>query len=118
MPMMGLCRLFFFSSRRRHTRCALVTGVQTCALPILVIEEMSAQCGVTGRIAVEGNMGAISTVMQYGTEAQKKRAAECVLSGDKPAICITEPDAGSTATEMTTRADRRGDRWVLNGKKH
>src|SRR3546814_2396018 len=27
---------FFFSSRRRHTRCALVTGVQTCALPILV----------------------------------------------------------------------------------
>src|SRR3546814_16122435 len=31
----GLC-FFFFSSRRRHTRCALVTGVQTCALPILV----------------------------------------------------------------------------------
>src|SRR3546814_12668581 len=28
--------MFFFSSRRRHTRCALVTGVQTCALPILV----------------------------------------------------------------------------------
>src|SRR3546814_5243629 len=28
------CRMFFFSSRRRHTRCALVTGVQTCALPI------------------------------------------------------------------------------------
>src|SRR3546814_14593405 len=30
----GLCVDFFFSSRRRHTRCALVTGVQTCALPI------------------------------------------------------------------------------------
>src|SRR3546814_16423808 len=29
---------FFFSSRRRHTRCALVTGVQTCALPICAIE--------------------------------------------------------------------------------
>src|SRR3546814_6484928 len=28
---------FFFSSRRRHTRCALVTGVQTCALPILFL---------------------------------------------------------------------------------
>src|SRR3546814_8437504 len=28
--------LFFFSSRRRHTRCALVTGVQTCALPISI----------------------------------------------------------------------------------
>src|SRR3546814_6667091 len=32
-----MCYLFFFSSRRRHTRCALVTGVQTCALPISVI---------------------------------------------------------------------------------
>src|SRR3546814_8364112 len=29
-----LCHFFFFSSRRRHTSCALVTGVQTCALPI------------------------------------------------------------------------------------
>src|SRR3546814_3619540 len=29
---------FFFSSRRRHTRCALVTGVQTCALPISFLE--------------------------------------------------------------------------------
>src|SRR3546814_5069967 len=36
-----LCYVFFFfSSRRRHTRCALVTGVQTCALPIFV--------GITG----------------------------------------------------------------------
>src|SRR3546814_6732631 len=32
----GLIILFFLSSRRRHTRCALVTGVQTCALPISV----------------------------------------------------------------------------------
>src|SRR3546814_10886541 len=30
--------MFFFSSGRRHTRCALVTGVQTCALPILEVE--------------------------------------------------------------------------------
>src|SRR3546814_18781583 len=30
----------FFSSRRRHTRCALVTGVQTCALPILLVEPL------------------------------------------------------------------------------
>src|SRR3546814_7321014 len=32
--MCSVCLFFFFSSRRRHTRCALVTGVQTCALPI------------------------------------------------------------------------------------
>src|SRR3546814_2384142 len=34
--------IFFFSSRRRHTRCALVTGVQTCALPISVLSGESA----------------------------------------------------------------------------
>src|SRR3546814_6846689 len=33
--------MFFFSSRRRHTRCALVTGVQTCALPICLIEKIA-----------------------------------------------------------------------------
>src|SRR3546814_1074114 len=33
---MIVLRFFFFSSRRRHTRCALVTGVQTCALPIYI----------------------------------------------------------------------------------
>src|SRR3546814_5214876 len=36
---MVLCYFFFFSSRRRHTRCALVTGVQTCALPICLGKE-------------------------------------------------------------------------------
>src|SRR3546814_2637119 len=35
VPQHHLTAYFFFSSRRRHTRCALVTGVQTCALPIL-----------------------------------------------------------------------------------
>jgi len=85
---------------------------------VLVVEEMAKVCGVTGRIAVECNMGAISAVMAYGTEQQKKLAADLVLHGDKPAICITEPGAGSSASLMTTRADRRGDEYVLNGTKH
>ncbi|HVY18262.1 MAG TPA: 3-sulfinopropanoyl-CoA desulfinase [Rhodopila sp.] len=85
---------------------------------VLVIEEMARSCTVTARIVVEANMGAISTVMAYGTEAQRRRAADLVLGGDKPAICITEPDAGSDASGMTTRADKRGNRWVINGRKH
>jgi 3-sulfinopropanoyl-CoA desulfinase len=85
---------------------------------VLVIEEMAKCCGITGRIVVEANMGAIGAIMKYGSEAQKRLAAELVLSGDKPAICITEPDAGSAASEMTTRADRRGNGFVINGKKH
>ena len=85
---------------------------------VLVIEEMAKSCTVTARIVVETNMGALSTVMAYGSEAQKKLAAKLVLEGDKPAICITEPDAGSDALAMTTRADKRGDTYVINGKKH
>jgi alkylation response protein AidB-like acyl-CoA dehydrogenase len=85
---------------------------------VLVIEEMAKSCTVTARIVVETNMGALSTVMAYGSDDQKKLAARLVLEGDKPAICITEPDAGSDATAMTTRADKRGNAYVINGKKH
>jgi alkylation response protein AidB-like acyl-CoA dehydrogenase len=85
---------------------------------VLVIEEMAKACTVTGRIIVETNMGAISTVMAYGTDAQKRLAADLVLAGDKPAICITEPQAGSDAMAMTTRADKRGNVYVVNGRKH
>ena len=85
---------------------------------VLVIEEMAKSCSVTARIVVETNMGAISTVMAYGSAPQKKLAARLVLEGDKPAICITEPDAGSDALAMTTRAVKRGDKYIVNGKKH
>lgn len=85
---------------------------------VLVVEQMAQVCGVTGRITVEANMGAVSAIMEYGTDKQRSLAASLVLAGDKPAICITEPGAGSAATSMTTRADRRGDRYVINGLKH
>ena len=85
---------------------------------VLAIEQMAQTCSVTARIVVETNMGAVSAIMAYGTEDQKRLAAGMVLAGDKPAICITEPDAGSDAGGMTTRADRRGNRFVVNGRKH
>ncbi len=85
---------------------------------VLVIEEMARVCGVTGRIVVEANMGGVGAIMAFGSQKQKRLAAELVLSGDKPAICITEPGAGSAATEMTTTAVKQGDQYTLNGTKH
>jgi len=85
---------------------------------VIVVEEMAKACATMGRITVEANMGAIGAIMAYGNDAQKRTAAECVLGGDKPAICITEPNAGSAATEMTTRAERHGDSYVINGHKY
>ncbi|MDE2005003.1 MAG: acyl-CoA dehydrogenase family protein [Rhodospirillales bacterium] len=97
---------------------ALGGGGGTFLDAVLIIEEMARVCGVSGRIAVETNMGAISAVMRHGTPAQRALAAELVLGGDKPAICITEPEAGSAATEMTTRADRVDGGWRIAGRKH
>jgi len=85
---------------------------------VLCIEEFAKVCAASGRIMVESNMGAIGAIMKYGSEEQKRLAASLVLDGDKPAICITEPEAGSAATEMQTTAVRRGDTYTINGCKH
>ncbi|MEM1429563.1 MAG: 3-sulfinopropanoyl-CoA desulfinase [Pseudomonadota bacterium] len=84
---------------------------------VKVIESASSACALTGRIVVEANMGGVAAVMEYGTDTQKKLCADYVLAGDKPAICITEPGAGSSATMMETTARQRGDTYVLNGTK-
>lgn len=84
----------------------------------MVVEEIAKVCTLTARVVVEANMGGISAVMGYGNHEQKAFCAQHVLDGDKPAICITEPDAGSAATEMQTTAQKRGDSYILNGTKH
>ncbi len=84
---------------------------------LLVVEEMAKVCGITGRIVVEGNMGAIGLLMRYGSEALKRRCAPWVLQGDKPAICISELEAGSDATAMKTQAVKRDGAWLINGSK-
>src|SRR3546814_19014119 len=50
---------FVFSSRRRHTICALVTGVQTCALPISAFHELMLQLGYEEYVSQGGDWGAI-----------------------------------------------------------
>src|SRR3546814_7559889 len=68
---------FFFSSRRRHTRCALVTGVQTCALPILP----SLPKGTTERWSVphrdERRTAAAGRDAMFSKQDQKIGRASC-----------------------------------------
>src|SRR3546814_8947942 len=52
--MPDLLQTFFFSSRRRHTRCALVTGVQTCALPISLTADTA---GLISVLVMAGLLG-------------------------------------------------------------
>jgi alkylation response protein AidB-like acyl-CoA dehydrogenase len=90
----------------------------SCLDVVLVVEEIARACGVTARIVVEGNMGAIGAITRYGSKKQIERVAPLVLAGDKPAICITEPGSGSAATQMTTIAEKKGDKYIINGAKH
>src|SRR3546814_4461976 len=58
-----LFRSFFFSSRRRHTSCALVTGVQTCALPISpAATEGAGSFGTTGGAIDSGSLWTLAPV--------------------------------------------------------
>ncbi len=84
---------------------------------LLVVEEVARACGVTARIVVEGSLGVVGALTAYGTEAQKRRYFPWVLDGEKPAIAITEPEAGSAATDLVTRADEAPEGWTLGGEK-
>ena len=84
---------------------------------VLVVEEIAKLCGTVARIVVDANMGIVGAIRHYGTEAQRRRYLPWVLEGEKPAIAITEPAAGSAATLLTTSATRDGDAFVLEGEK-
>ncbi len=83
---------------------------------ILVIEEIARACGITGRIVVEGNLGTVGALNAYGTDAQKRRWFPWVLEGEKPAIAISEPAAGSGVfVERDTPGFRIGRREFMMG---
>jgi len=86
---------------------------------ILAIETAAKYCGVTARILVETNMGALGCIMAYGTEAQRKLVAHRIIhEGDKPAIGMTEPEAGTALTDLQATAEKKGENYVVNGTKH
>ena len=85
---------------------------------ILAIEAVARACGVTGRLLVDSNFGAVGAIVHYGTEKQKRDCLPLVVQGDKPAIAITEPGAGSAAADLVTTAVADGETWRLDGVKH
>jgi hypothetical protein len=84
---------------------------------VLVVEEIARACGITARIVVEGNLGAVGALRAYGSEAHQRRYFPWVLDGEKPAIAISEPAAGSAATDLTTRAEEVPEGFRLTGHK-
>src|SRR3546814_16636132 len=71
---------FFFSSRRRHTRCALVTGVQTCALPICLSRRQNVYPSDVALIFPVASMG---NKRKYHIPDQQPVSAETMLAKEK-----------------------------------
>jgi butyryl-CoA dehydrogenase len=83
----------------------------------LAMEEIAAGDGATSTI-LSVNSLCCGAVLQYGSREQKERFLKPMAEGDMlAAFCLTEPQAGSDAAAIKTRARRHGNRWVLNGTK-
>src|SRR5271154_5250459 len=80
------------------------------------VREISAACASTGIIWAT-NFHAAKPLIDFGTEEQKQRLLPRVVEGALCALAITEPDAGSDATQMTTRFTPDRDSVIVDGGK-
>jgi hypothetical protein len=82
------------------------------------MEEIAAGEGAVATILSVQNSVGCMPVLQYGSDEQKRRFLVPMAKGEMLAcFCLTEPQAGSDAAAIKTRARRHGNRWVLNGTK-
>jgi acyl-CoA dehydrogenase len=87
-------------------------------LKIAALEELM-RCGSSGLVASLNTVDiSIPPILALGTEDQKQRFVPRVLAGERiSALGVTEPNAGSDAANIRTRALCNGDRYVVNGSK-
>jgi hypothetical protein len=84
----------------------------------VALEEIAAGDGATSTIVSVQNSVVCGPINAFGTDAQKEHYLRPLARGDwLGCFCLTEPQTGSDASAITTRAERRGDHFVLNGVK-
>lgn len=73
---------------------------------------------MSGASAIHMNIFGLNPVVVFGSAEQKARFLPPLIAGaDKPCFAVTEPDVGLNTTALKTRAERRGDRYVIHGQK-
>lgn len=82
------------------------------------VEEIAAGCASASTLmSVHNSVGCVP-ILRFGTEAQKGDWLPALASGEKIAcFCLTEPQAGSEANNLRTRARQDGDGWIIDGAK-
>jgi alkylation response protein AidB-like acyl-CoA dehydrogenase len=84
---------------------------------VIVIEEIARVCVASSLIPAVNKLGSLPLILS-GSEELKKHYLTRLAAGDGGfSYCLSEPDAGSDAAAMKTRAVREGDSWLLNGVK-
>lgn len=85
---------------------------------VIAIQELALVCPKSADIVQAGNFGPIRTFAEYATAQQKARFLPDLLNARKLiSLGMTEPDAGSAVTDLTTSAKKDGDFFVINGGK-
>src|SRR6516162_11303029 len=85
---------------------------------VVAIEEVSRASGSVGLSYGAHSNLCVNQINRYGTEAQKRRLLPKLISGEHVgALAMSEAGAGSDVVAMTTRAERKGDRYLINGAK-
>ena len=91
-------------------------GITEAAILMQAIAESGA--GMSGASAIHINIFGLHPVVVHGTQEQKARMLPPLIAGkDRACFGVTEPNAGLNTTEITTRAEKRGDRYVVHGTK-
>jgi butyryl-CoA dehydrogenase len=85
---------------------------------VLAIEELAKFSPMIAAPVFESNVGPVRVIDAFGTEDQKKAILPNVCKGKSSvSVCMTEPDAGSDLTSLTTKLSEDGDDYILNGRK-
>src|SRR5262250_1416277 len=91
-------------------------GVTEAAL--MLHEICASGAGTSGASPIHFYVFPPTPVIKYGTEAMKRKHLPAICTGETVmAFGVTEPNAGTDTSRIQTRAERRGDRWVVNGRK-
>jgi len=91
-------------------------GITEAAIMMQTIAESGA--GFSGASAVHMNIFGLNPVVVFGTEDQKKRMLPNLIAGkERACFAVTEPNTGLNTTRIRTRAEKKGDKYIVSGQK-
>jgi acyl-CoA dehydrogenase len=84
---------------------------------VIIAEELSYGCSGVYTACGANDLAQMPLILGGSNELKKKYLSKCVEEPISVAYCVTEPSAGSDVAAIKTRAEKQGDKWVLNGSK-